>query len=386
MNGSTDRLQGLAAKFRRISPVSFTGLVVVLLLIWIAARSESQTRQSPIRADEVVELFPASARLDRERAEWVLPIHGWIYEPETADLARNALLTTFRTALGLSADQESSKIFLERARPFLTDNERAKRIAVAAAGAKSVTNPSAANGHFTGEIRLSMGAVQQLLENTDSAARFVSTRVVLPTGDNRTFQAYVQVVEPSGTSIVSDIDDTIKVSQVPDKKALLENSFLNEFQSVPGMGELYRQWSGRGCVFHYVSASPWQMYRPIAEFLARCNFPRGSFHMKSFRWKDESFWSLFEKQEQFKRPIIEGLLRDYPDRVFVLVGDSGEQDPEIYAAIARDYPTRIKWILIRDMTGKDADAPRYKAAFHGIPTDRWKIFGDSLVGLHALDF
>jgi phosphatidate phosphatase APP1 len=64
----------------------------------------------------------------------------------------------------------------------------------------------------------------------------------------------------------------------------------------------------------------------------------------------------------------------FPKRRFILVGDSGEKDPEIYGALARSQPGRIVGIFIRDVTG-DA-AARYEAAFRGVPRETWAVFKD----------
>ena len=73
--------------------------------------------------------------------------------------------------------------------------------------------------------------------------------------------------------------------------------------------------------------------------------------------------------------VIERILGDFPDRRFVLVGDSGEQDPEIYAALARKHPGQIVCILVRSVDGSTREDPRFGAAFEGIPGDRWRVFG-----------
>jgi phosphatidate phosphatase APP1 len=58
----------------------------------------------------------------------------------------------------------------------------------------------------------------------------------------------------------------------------------------------------------------------------------------------------------------------------VLVGDSGEKDPEIYGALARKFPSQIHRIYIRDVTAEDANAPRYRQAFDGVRREVWSIF------------
>jgi phosphatidate phosphatase APP1 len=177
--------------------------------------------------------------------------------------------------------------------------------------------------------------------------------------------------------VISDVDDTVKVSQVRDRRELLANTFLRAFRGVPGMAEAYRQWAADGAAFHYVSASPWQLYAPLARFLAAERFPEGSFHLKLFRVKDSSFFDLYANPEVYKRRTIEPILKTYPRRKFVLVGDSGEEDPEIYGALAREHPGQIVRILIRDVTGEQADAERYRIAFRGVEADRWMVFREA---------
>ena len=58
----------------------------------------------------------------------------------------------------------------------------------------------------------------------------------------------------------------------------------------------------------------------------------------------------------------------------MLVGDSGESDPEIYGALALKYPAQIQAIYIRDVTGEPRDSNRYRTAFKEVPPARWKLF------------
>ena len=72
--------------------------------------------------------------------------------------------------------------------------------------------------------------------------------------------------------------------------------------------------------------------------------------------------------------MIRPILDRFPQRRFVLVGDSGEKDPEIYAELAPRHPKQISRILIRDVTGEDAKAERYGRIFKGLPRDLWTVF------------
>ncbi len=75
----------------------------------------------------------------------------------------------------------------------------------------------------------------------------------------------------------------------------------------------------------------------------------------------------------------------FPHRKFFLIGDSGERDPEIYAALARKFPEQVERILIRDVTGETAEADRYKTTFIGVPRHVWTVFREPSEIKVALD-
>jgi phosphatidate phosphatase APP1 len=179
-------------------------------------------------------------------------------------------------------------------------------------------------------------------------------------------------------SVISDIDDTIKISEVRNREALLRNTFLGPFRPVPGMAEIYAAWAtNHGASFHYVTACPWQLQPELATFLRTNGFPEGTFQMKQFRWKDQSFFGLFQSPERHKRNVIERWLRQFPQRQFILVGDSGERDPEVYGELARRFPGQVRRILIRDVTAESGEADRYRRAFAEVPAGVAVVFGEA---------
>lgn len=162
------------------------------------------------------------------------------------------------------------------------------------------------------------------------------------------------IVPPGNRSgLISDIDDTILVSEVNDKSRLLANSLLKnpaQRQAVSGMAELYAQRSGANpqadaAPLFYLSASPRQLQRPLAEFLARNRFPRGVLITKRVT-NNRSSEPLVD-QFAYKTRKLEELFARLPEARFVLVGDDGERDPEIYDWVRNKYPERVEAIWIR---------------------------------------
>jgi len=142
------------------------------------------------------------------------------------------------------------------------------------------------------------------------------------------------------------------------------------------METAYQKWAEAGAAFHYISASPWQLYRPLEEFTRTAGFPAGTFHMKRVRFKDQSLRELFADPHGFKVAAISDLMRRFPRRKFILVGDSGESDPESFASLLRQHPDQILKVHIRDVTDEPADASRYREVFRDVPRKKWQVFQD----------
>ena len=348
-------------------------LIGLALAAWavsaaLQGRALAVTQTSDLHQDEEILFFPSLAHRVRGGGGWECEIRGCVYEPEKRSLIVGLLRETLELKHVEMTDQEAAT-FAERARLFMVDNQRGRTIVVRVGEREHALGKSRPDGQFSGVIRLPDAE----LGTTDT--RTAQIQAVLPAGDLRRFLGHINLADESGITVISDIDDTIKATQVRDRKLLLRRTFLEPFKPVPGMAEVYRAWADKsGAQFCYVSASPWQLFLPLSEFVKSNGFPSGAFYLKKFRWKDQSFLGLFESPDQYKPAVIEPLLKQFPRRQFILVGDAGERDPEIYASLARRYPQQILRILIRDATGEPADSERYQTAFRGLPPGLWQVF------------
>ena len=167
-------------------------------------------------------------------------------------------------------------------------------------------------------------------------------------------RAMGQVLVPSNSAkfgAISDVDDTIIASNVTRKLQMLLTVILsNEHRRKPfeGVAAFYRalqqgsSGSEENPIF-YVSSSPWNLYMLLIEFLRIQDIPLGPLLLRDF-----GDHLLFERSSRAHKLIhIERLLRAFPHLPFVLIGDSGEQDPEIYSEIVKQYPNRVRVIYIR---------------------------------------
>lgn len=160
----------------------------------------------------------------------------------------------------------------------------------------------------------------------------------------------VEEVDIKGVSVITDIDDTIRNTGITGpKREVLQNVLLKDFEDVcvRGAPEWYRKLKDAGAAFHYVSNSPWQLYDSVLGFLQASNFPEGSIHLKHYQGLIDG---MMEPAHGRKRVALETILRDFPERKFILIGDSGEVDLETYVELAKKFPDQVIAIYIRDIT------------------------------------
>lgn len=327
---------------------------------------------SDLRADEHLVLITTAARQTANGAGWVVPVHAWVSRP-TDSRVRLAIMQRALTAMtGRTLDTATSDNFRRRAGLLIADNKRNRRIVIRIAGSTFVLPPTAPNGHARGEFAVPTTAVR------DAAVRGrLPIAVVLREGDPRTFGSEALLVPHDGISIVSDIDDTVKVTHVTNRARMLAATFLDDFVTVPGMAERYSAWSNAGASLHFVSSSPWHLYEPLAGHLEASGFPASAMTLKHVRLKDRTIADLFRPGSETKPAALRTLFEQYPRRRFVLIGDSGEEDPEVYADLARRYRDRIPSVFIRNVTGAALNDARFGPLVSRRDAPLWHLFGNA---------
>jgi len=155
--------------------------------------------------------------------------------------------------------------------------------------------------------------------------------------------------------IVSDIDDTIIATGVSNKLKMLWRLFAHgaaERVPFPGIAALYRGLhAGSGTERNpmiYVSRSPWSIYPVLEEFFQLHDIPVGP--VLALRdWGITLRHPFPRRARGHKRQVLERVLSVYPDLPLVLIGDSGQRDPELYTATVRRHPGRVAAIYVRDL-------------------------------------
>lgn len=148
--------------------------------------------------------------------------------------------------------------------------------------------------------------------------------------------------------VVSDVDDTVKDTHVTLsrsthlKNPLLIADFAKPWSAVRGMPCLYREWKRReGAEFAYVSNGPRAYERRVKGFLIANDFPTGPILLNP---------RFPMSGPAHKEDAVAKLLVAYPRARVVLIGDSGERDPKIFATLLRRFPNRIAAVFIRAVT------------------------------------
>lgn len=273
-------------------------------------------------------------------------------------MRKRLLVSMLGKAMRATPEELQSATFRQRVEPFLARSGSKRTLCCRIGHAEySLRRPKRRSGGFRGKILLEKHEVDRLIDS--GHWHDGRLQVTVETENLPATTATVFVLPNAGVSVVSDIDDTIKVTEIGDRRKLLSNTFLREFRSVDGMSQVYQEWAKRGAEFHYVSSSPWQLFSALESLLSESGFPAGTVHLRYFRFRDE-FVRRRTKSRKRKSRTIQRLLRVYPNRKFILVGDSGERDPEIYARLAAKFPQQVATVLIRDLPEKPLSKERYQ--------------------------
>ena len=243
---------------------------------------------SNLEPHQYATMFPSLGFFDEKRGCWKLLVHGRVYSTETVPLGTRLLLKGLKRAMKATPEQFASDVFQQRIGGFLTKPIPRRRIVLQLGDHKhQLKRRTRGSGVFYSLLRLPKdhfpSPQSSEIQSKASSARqaperkVVSIRLVRQNSTNEVAHppvtGDVHLVQPHGLSIISDIDDTIKMTEATSRSEMLANTFLRPFEVVEGMVELYQAWHAQGADFHYVSSSPWQLYQPLADLCMASNFP-----------------------------------------------------------------------------------------------------------------
>lgn len=206
-----------------------------------------------------------------------------------------------------------------------------------------------------------------------------------------------RVLVPPATAkfaVISDLDDTVVRTGATSARAMLRSVFLENARTrlpFPGVAALYQalrdgaSGSENNPIF-YVSSSPWNLHDVLSDFLAIREIPEGPIMLRD--------WGLTEREllptshGSHKLEAIKDIIELYPTLPFLLIGDSGQEDPEIYREVVARYPSRVVAIYIRNVTPDATRVERIRALAREVSEARSELLlaSDSAdVAAHARD-
>ncbi|KPI43725.1 uncharacterized protein AB675_6629 [Cyphellophora attinorum] len=172
---------------------------------------------------------------------------------------------------------------------------------------------------------------------------------VYANGTDNLGNATSYLVSEEGLTIISDIDDILRVTQIYDPKDGLFNTFAAPFTPWMNMPDIYRNWSQSlpTTHFHYLTTTPEQITRNYEQFIYD-TYPGGSFDTRPLNFSDVSATLSIRKY------LLDKVFQTFPKRKFILVADTSNSDVmRDYPAMATDYPGQVQCIFLRNTTATD---------------------------------
>ena len=151
-------------------------------------------------------------------------------------------------------------------------------------------------------------------------------------------------------AVISDIDDTVVRTNATSLLGMTRSILRNAAARLPfeGVAELYRALHRDRNPIFYVSSSPWNLYELLHDFMDINGLPHGPMFLQD--WGIDESTLIIDSHVDHKLAQIRILVDYYPEMTFVLIGDSGQHDPEIYLRVIQSYPQRVLAAFIRDVT------------------------------------
>lgn len=346
---------------------------------------------------------------------WNVRIHGNIYkQPNIStdklnDLANVFLIDTDITDLPAD-EQDQARNLTSEIYVVQQDNEQVKinfvqNVAVnpahdsgainAAGGAQNITMPynTTAEGDFDSFVILqnttgTNGSYLMAGNETDQ----IQLLNVYVEGAAETGNATAFLVPPTGITIISDIDDILRVTKIWNPKEGLLNSFAKPFTQYQNMPEIYANWSKsvQNLHFHYLTTTPEQVTKNYMDFIYK-TYPFGSFDTRPLNFSDVSATLSIRKF------LLDKVFQTFPQRKFILVADTSNSDVmSDYPQLATDYPGQVQCIWLKnsssadgasnsDATDSDDPFPYSTSGFEGLDNSTYMFFNNA-DDLSGLDF
>lgn len=183
--------------------------------------------------------------------------------------------------------------------------------------------------------------------------------------------ATAYLVPPTGFTVISDIDDILRITQIYIPKNGLLNSFAKPYVPWMNMPSIYANWSTSipNIHFHYLTTTPEQVTRNYMDFIYK-TYPAGSFDTRPLNFSDVAATLSIRKF------LLEKVFETFPTRKFILVADTSNSDVmRDYPQLALEHPSQVQCILLRNTSATDDDKFPYNTQyFKNITQNKYMFF------------
>ncbi|KAI0545386.1 hypothetical protein F4679DRAFT_561500 [Xylaria curta] len=331
----------------------------------------------PITADDTVWLLDNTAYRNEKTGLWEAEYVAAMFSQHSSSPIIDTV-GTIADKIKLDERDPSCKTIEERLGPFVQDIKPGTHVKALYGGRSPMKlGPSGYNGISSEIKRLPSG----------NDGNLVPTFARVPKGANGLLEMRTFFADAEGWGVISDIDDTIKVTQTSDPIGILRTTFIDTPEPTPGMPELYKHIHSLitpNSAWFYLSASPYNLYPFLRDFRQN-HYPHGTIILRDSSWMSVRglLTTLTLGTEDYKVDRMEKVYSWLPRRKMICIGDSTQSDPEAYGEIYRRYPQWVKAILIRKVEdiaaiGIEAknEPERFEKAFKDVPRDVWHVFSD----------
>ncbi|KAI1187894.1 hypothetical protein F5B17DRAFT_297142 [Nemania serpens] len=331
----------------------------------------------PVTADDTVWLLDNTAYRNKKTSVWEAEYVAAVFS-QRSSLPLVYAVDAIADKIQLQERDQAYKTLEERIAPFVQDIKPGTQVKALHRGRSPIKlGPGGYNGISSQTKKLPDG----------SDGEVVPTTAHVPKGADGLLEMRTFYAEAEGWGVISDIDDTIKVTQTSDPIGILRTTFIEGPDPIAGMPELYRHIHSLitpASSWFYLSASPYNLYPFLREF-RQAHYPHGTIILRDSSWMTVRglLTTLTLGTEAYKVDRMEKIHSWLPERKMICVGDSTQTDPEAYGEMYRRYPQWIKAILIRKVEDVAAigieaknEPERFEKAFQDVPADVWHVFTD----------
>ncbi|KAH8601532.1 hypothetical protein B0O99DRAFT_648248 [Bisporella sp. PMI_857] len=329
-----------------------------------------------ISANDTVWLFDNTAYRNPKTGKWEAEFVAAVFDQDTG-LEVSTVVADLAEKLGIGRGDAQEEIIRQRLMLFMQSILPGRKVKVTFGQKDELALGPGGRYGISSDIK----PLRADFKDGD----IVPSVAKVPQGANGVLHMNTAFAEPEGWAVISDVDDTIKVTQTSSPIGIIQSTFVAQATPVAGMPELYtfiQRLISNSAPWFYLSASPYNLYPFLADFRQRY-YPQGTLILRDASWMNLAglLSNLTLGTQEYKVERMTKVNSWLPKRKMILIGDSTQSDPEAYGEIYNKNKKWVKLILIRRVDDIAAvgieeknEPQRFEKAFKHIPKNVWHVF------------